>query len=106
MSSANIIHLKRSLESAMSLIYIINMIGLKIDLWRTPVVIGATSPTSTYRLGIYCIGSSYRDEVQHHLYYNNLIYVTGCCDRWCQPLSINQGICLLELLTDQVPEQF
>ena len=44
--------------------------------------------------------------MQHHLYHCNLIYVTVCCDQWCQMLSINQGICLMELLTDQVPEQF
>ena len=45
--------------------------------------------------------------MQHHLYHSKLIYVTVCCDQWCQTLSINQGIYVyLELLTDQVPEQF
>ena len=43
MSSAYIINLKRSLESAMSLIYIINRSGPKIDPWGTPVVIATSS---------------------------------------------------------------
>ena len=83
MSSAYIINLKKSLESAMSLIYITNMSGPKIDPWGTPVVIANSSdlkfPPSTYCLRLY-LGSSFRNQVQHHLHHSNLIYVTVCCD--------------------------